>query len=258
VLVAVDTATPNAPALQAGAGLAAALGARLEALFVENADLVHLGGLPFASEISALTGAWHELAVDEIERALRLEAARIERLVANVAEQARVPWSFDRARGRLVAQAVAREAELTILGVADRAIDVARRMAAPRRAQPALRSLAVLFDASPASHHALEITGQLAEALGSELRVLIPSAAAAPNATIRDRAEAWLAARGRAGLALPVDSGEGSLANALRFTRSDLLVHGVADLGQSLRSLIALVAQVSCPVLVVRAARAAA
>jgi len=41
----------------------------------------------------------------------------------------------------------------------------------------------------------------------------------------------------------------------LRRTRSELLVHGVPDLGQSLRSLVTLVAQVSCPVLVVRATR---
>src|SRR5512136_1850854 len=87
VLVAMDAETLNALALKAGAGLAAALGARLEALFVENADLVSLGGLPFASEISALTGAWRDVAVEEIERALRLEAARIEHLVAEAAEQ---------------------------------------------------------------------------------------------------------------------------------------------------------------------------
>jgi len=255
VLVAMDAEALSALALKAGAGLAAALGARLEALFVENADLVRLGGLPFASEISALTGAWRDVAAEEVERSLRLEAARIERLVAEAAEQARVPWSFDTTRGRLVAQAVAREAELTILGVADRGGELARRFAAPRRAHRALASLAVLFDASPASFRALEIAGRLADELGSELRLLTPAAAEAEKAALRDRAEQWLATEGRAGLALSLEPGQGSLANTLRRTRSELLVHGVPDLGQSLRSLVTLVAQVSCPVLVVRATR---
>ena len=254
VLVAMDTGTLNQPALSAAAGVAAALGARLEGLFVENADLVRLGGLPFASEISAVTGAWRDLAVDEIERALRLQAARIERLLADAAKRVRVPWSFETARGRLVAQAIAREAELTILGGANRAAETASLLAVSRRAHPGRRSMAVLFDASPTSLRALEVAGRLADALGSDLRLLMPSGAPAQSAAIRDRAQAWLATEGRAGLALPLDAGEGALATALLKARSELLVHGVSDLTQSLQTLAVLVEQVSCPLLIVRVA----
>ena len=252
VLVAMDTVTLSVPALEAGAGLAAALGTRLEGLFVEDADLVCLGGLPFASEICAVTGAWRGLATDEIERALRVEAARLERLVAQAAERARVPWSFATARGRLVAQAVAREAELTILGVADRVAGGARRLASPGRTQPARGSLAVFFDASPASFRALDVAGRLADALGGELRVLVPPAGTSGDAAARDQARSWLATEGRAGLALPLRAGEGALTDALRESRSELLVHAVPDLAQSLRALAALVAELSCPLVIVR------
>ena len=58
VLVAANAATAVELAVDATMRLAATLEEpRLEALFVEDADLLRLGGLPFASEVSALTGA---------------------------------------------------------------------------------------------------------------------------------------------------------------------------------------------------------
>ncbi len=57
VLVALGAAAANRGAVETGVGLAAAMGAALDALFVEDANLLRLGALPFASEISALTGA---------------------------------------------------------------------------------------------------------------------------------------------------------------------------------------------------------
>jgi hypothetical protein len=258
VLVAMDTASASARMLEAGAGLAAALGARLEGLFVEDSDLMQLGGLPFAREISAVTGAWRVLGADEIERALRLEAARGERLLAEAAERARVPWSFATARGRLVAQAVAREAELTLLGAADRIAGAARRVTGRGRAHGGPGSLAVLFDASPEAFRALEVAGRLAAALGSELRVLVPQGESA-RGTAAEQARSWLAAKGRAGLALPLPAGEGGLAEALRAGRSELLVHAVAaDLARSLAAIARLIAELSCPLLIVRSTPAPA
>jgi hypothetical protein len=93
VLVALGASIPSRPAVETGVGLAAAVGAALEALFVEDANLLRLGALPFASEISALTGAWRALAVGEMERALRVEASRLEELLAASATR-------ERCRGR--------------------------------------------------------------------------------------------------------------------------------------------------------------
>ena len=242
VLIALATARWGTGLLEAGAGLAAAVGARLEGLFVEDADLVHLAGLPFARELSAITGAWHGLATEEVERTLRLEAAKLERLLANAAERARVPWSFATTRGRLIAVAAAREAEFTML--AGRSV-----YAAPEERRSGRGSLAVMFDGSPGSFRALELAGRLADALGRELHVLVSDRASAAAAA---DARARLAARGRGDVAVALRAGEAALAEALRAARSEFVIQAVPDVGQSLPALAGLLARLSCPLLIMR------
>ncbi|HUH93832.1 MAG TPA: hypothetical protein VL742_11950 [Casimicrobiaceae bacterium] len=239
VLVALDAASWGRSVLEAGAELASALGARLEGLFVEDTDLVHLAGSPFARELSIVTGAWRDLAAEDVERALRLEAAKLERLLAEAAKRAQVPWSFTTARGRLIVVAAAREAELTVL---------AARPAAPTAAEGRLvrGSIAVVFDGSPAAVRALEVAGRLAGALGRELRVLV-SERAAPLAAAEARA--WLASRSGVAVALP--PGEAALAHALQRARSKLLIQAVPD-AMPLEALVGLLDRLSCPLLIVR------
>jgi len=248
VLIAFDTVSSNPRVLDVGAGLAAALGATLEGLFVEDAGLLHLCGLPFAREISAVTGAWRGLATEEIERALRVEAARVERLLARAAEHARVPWSFATARGRLLAQAMAREADLMILDAAGPAAGARESLAQGRRHVPA--PFAVFFDASPASFEALDLAERLASALGRELHILVAPGGESTDAAWK-HARSRLAA-GHAGLVIPLGEGRDALGRALRAHRSELLVHALPDVARSLEVLAGLVAKLSCPLLVVR------
>ena len=258
VLVALDSATMSARALETAARLAALLGAQLEGLFVEDADLVRLGGLPFAREIDAVTGVWRALAADEVERSLRLEGARLERLMAQAAERARVPWSFATARGRLLVEAVARDAELTLLGTVSRSASATRRSAIMEGARTLHGSLAVLFDATPGSLHALELAGQLAAASKNELRVLVrQSGQSELDAPALNRVRSWLTATRASGQALPLRAGEGALAEALRSTRSELLIWAAPDLAGSLQVLATMASGLSCPLLVVRRTSAA-
>src|SRR5512137_2232522 len=94
VLVALAASPQSRAAVETAIGLAAAVGARLDALYVEDANLMRLAALPFASETSPLTGIRRSLPLAEIERALRVEANRLERLLAHAAEQARIEWTF--------------------------------------------------------------------------------------------------------------------------------------------------------------------
>ena len=55
------------------------------------------------------------LALADVERAFRVEAARLQRILERRAQQARVECSFDVTRGQLLAEAIAREADLTVL-----------------------------------------------------------------------------------------------------------------------------------------------
>ncbi|MGE5667772.1 MAG: hypothetical protein ACM338_06215, partial [Betaproteobacteria bacterium] len=92
VLIATGSSCDADFAIEAGIGLAVATGSSLEGIFIEDANLVRLGRLPFVVETSTLTGAKRRFATDEIERALRVEAARIEGLIARSAANARVAW----------------------------------------------------------------------------------------------------------------------------------------------------------------------
>src|SRR5512147_1159699 len=87
VVVRLGLAPSDESALEAGLGLAAALGAALEGLFVEDTNLLRFGALPFASETSTLTGVRRSVGPTEIERALRVAASRYERRLAESASR---------------------------------------------------------------------------------------------------------------------------------------------------------------------------
>jgi hypothetical protein len=62
--------------MRQAAAFARLLDAELHALFVEDETLLHASGLPFAREISAVSGEWRPLAPDRLEAELRAAAVR--------------------------------------------------------------------------------------------------------------------------------------------------------------------------------------
>jgi hypothetical protein len=90
------------------------LGATLEGLFVESTELLRVCALPNAKEMSALTGTRRPMAMGDLERAFRVEAARLERIFAAQTARTRIAWSFSVARGELWTAALARDAELIV------------------------------------------------------------------------------------------------------------------------------------------------
>ncbi|HEX8012346.1 MAG TPA: universal stress protein [Casimicrobiaceae bacterium] len=249
VLVAMDVKSTGGAALDAGVALAAALDTRLEGLFVEDPDLVHWAALPFAREISALTGGWRELAPRDIERALRVEAARLERLLGQAAERVRVPWTFATTRGRLVTEALARLADLTVLGSVGRAGETPR--AAGSGGQAPRRSVAALFDGSPASLRTLAAAARVAKAIDGELAVLVPCEPSSQPAAV-ERARLWLATEEPGGVVLPLEPLAGALIRAIRARRSAMLVRSAPELAAELEGLAALAAELRCPLVIVR------
>lgn len=245
VLVALGTAIASRPAVETGVGLAAALGAALEALFVEDANLLRLGSLPFASEISALTGARRALAVGELERALRVEASGLERLLAATAAQQRIPWSFAVTRGELLAEAMTREADLIVFGAPT-------RPAAPAPEREWAGPVVALFDASPEALRALAATTQLARALGRKLVVLVPAGEGKAHRALRQRAREWLAAEQVDGLVVPLTAVHSALVEAMRARRGGVLALPASALSARHVTLAMLVADLCCPLVIVR------
>ena len=139
----------SARALGAVVEAAAALEAELLGLFLEDVDLLHFAGLPFAREIGA-SARPRGLDVQTMERRLRSQAQEARRALAAAAEGKPVRWSFRVERGSVLAQvrSALADADLVVL-LWDRGGPPSRRAAAllstvewSSAAAPALERLA--------------------------------------------------------------------------------------------------------------------
>jgi hypothetical protein len=245
VLVALGASIPSRPAVETGVGLAAAVGAALEALFVEDANLLRLGALPFASEISALTGAWRALAVGEMERALRVEASRLEELLAASATREKVPWSFAVTRGELFAEVMMRQADLIVLGAPVRST-------VPIQEAGWSGPVTALFDASPEALRALAAATPLARALARKLLILVPAGEGKAPRAARQQAREWLAAEQIEGLVVPFAAAHSALVDVVRARKSKVLALPESVLSVQRIHLATLVTELACPVVIVR------
>lgn len=243
VLVPLAASAQCREALETGAGLAAAVGAQLEGLFIEDANLARLSALPFAREVESLTATLRQLPLAAVERAFRVEAALLSRLLARLAETARVECSFEVTRGQWLAEIAARDADLTVLA------GFARGPSAGRARR---RSVAVLFDASAAAQRGLVAATRLARAVDSELLILLPQGRAAASAAARDQAQAWLAAEQLAGHAVPLAPTVADLFAAVRAHGGSSLALPVPALSMIRADLAALAGDAPCTLILVR------
>jgi nucleotide-binding universal stress UspA family protein len=244
VLVALAASPHSRAAVETGIGLATAVGARVDALYVEDVQLTRLAALPFASETSPLTGVRRHLPLADIERALRVEAARLERILAQAAGRARIEWTFRVARGELLAAATAQAAELTVLASGRHA------MANGREHVPAGRPIGALFGSSPAARRGLAAAAGLARTLDRELLILVPVGGTPGNAEAEART--WLAGQAMPGRTLMLPPGTGPLLAALRAHRMSMLAVPAPEAATLALDLAALAADLLCPLVIVR------
>ena len=94
IVVRLDPAPRSRSVLDAAAALAAVLEAELVGLFVENVNLLHFAGLPFAREIGFVSATHRTLDVAGMERALRTRAKQARDLMTLVGQLSGVPCSF--------------------------------------------------------------------------------------------------------------------------------------------------------------------
>jgi nucleotide-binding universal stress UspA family protein len=187
IWVALDESPRSAAALTAAAALAAELDAELAGLFVEDIDLQHLIGLPFAREFSVLTGAGRPLSQTDMERTWRREAETMQRLLAEAAGRLRLRWSFRVARGRVFAEVntLAQAFDLIVLGkrTGFGVVSVAKTPARMTGLRPQVGPVLVLFDDRSDTFPSLDLGARLARRNDAELVLLI-------NAGNRDEFEA--------------------------------------------------------------------
>jgi len=160
IVVVLDTGPRARAALEAAAQLAARMQTELVGLFVEDVELLHFAGLPFAREVGYPSASLRPLDVAVMERALRATAEDVQRTLAAVAGRGPLSWSFRTARGTVPAQLRAAAAEGGI--VVTCALRVALR--AP---------FALLCTATLPPEQAVPAAAALAAALGGAVEIVL-------------------------------------------------------------------------------------
>jgi hypothetical protein len=193
-------------ALGAGGGPAAAeYAARLadlfeiplDALYIEDEELLAVAGLPFVREVSWLGLRRPLLDPAGLERELRRQAVRLERQLRSALAGGRVPCRFEVVRGRTAVAlgGALRPGDLLVLSRELGPVTGPGRLGSGVRAvlEGAWSALLLLdevlpvpsgpvttwYDASPAGERSLTLALRLAQGQGRRLRVLLPAAATA-------------------------------------------------------------------------------
>jgi nucleotide-binding universal stress UspA family protein len=202
IVVTLDAASENRIAIDTAAQLAARAKAPLHGVFVEDEDLLHLAGLPFARQLTPGAGTG-PLTTADLEADLRVAAGRARRDLLAAAKRHGVTGSFEIVRGASVsALAKVTERDLVVAGALTRpvaghfrvdcrwwpSIAVAQGpFLLARHVWSAAGAVVMLLrDRSPASARLLGAAAQLVEAAGV-LTVISPPATAASEGI-----EAWI------------------------------------------------------------------
>src|SRR5262245_14865636 len=118
VLLALQGSEPAPEPMAAAVRLALSMHAELAGLFVEDADLLRLAALPFTQEVGLMTARVRPFEAADVERTLRRQAEQVRQLLADLAGESRLKWSFQVTRGSLPEQimAAAEHADLVVVG----------------------------------------------------------------------------------------------------------------------------------------------
>ena len=213
IVVAFESLSAAAAALEEAAGLAARLHAELEGVFVQDINLVRLAGLPVGREIQLLTGRVRDFTADALETETRAQEFAARRAVAAAAARARVAYAFRTTCGQVDVEVLnaADSGDLLILGSGDRLpwgsprLDRTARAAAARAprsvliSRPGTRAAGVplvCYDGSAGSRRALEAGLRVFGAHEGRLAVLVLVDDGADAEGLRRQVEARLAPLG--------------------------------------------------------------
>jgi len=192
ILVALDASEANRSALQVATLLASQLHAELQALFVEDTNLLRLAELPFAREMMFGSREGRRITLVNMERQMAAQATRLRQLVEAAAQQNQIKADFRIVRGQISQELclAAQQMDLLILGKSTQLLQQSLKLG--KVAQDVLaaansnllvlqygarieRPVAVLFSGSEASQRALEFAIQLARGDHDQLTVIYPA-----------------------------------------------------------------------------------
>lgn len=241
--------------------LAAELRAELNALFVEDANLLRIAALPCTREIGRFSGVVRALEPHDLERQMRTQAERLRETVSHAARELGLPWTFQIARGRLEDELVRAfvDADLAVFGRAParRAARASSQsspdaMSGRKVASPSNGGLRVTVSCTDASECSglLRFARTLAHGRPERITVLVQQGDDAESA-VREMVHAW---HGRPGhvpkiVAVPRAGAQALIAHAPDGDQGVVVLaaSAVRDAG----ALAVLIERVGCPVVLV-------
>lgn len=191
IMVALDAGEASKTTLQVATSLASRLHAELEALYVEDINLLRLAELPIAREVSLSSRLVRQLTPAEMEKQLRNQVERLRRYVRLAAQQANLSVELRVLRGDVASQLslAVSQMDLLIIGKNTQLLRQSEKLG--RTTQAVLmssncnvlllqhgaaieRPVAVLFTGDEASQRTLLLGIQLAQGDHDQLCVLYP------------------------------------------------------------------------------------
>jgi len=203
ILVALDASEPGYGALQSAAMLANQLHAELQAMFVEDINLLRLAELPFAREMVFGSHEGRRITLANMERQIQQQTARLRAIVEELATQQHINVDFKVLRGHISEELclAAQQMDLLILGKKNtRQLQQAPKLGRIthdvlstlscnvlllQQGAVVERPVAVLFDGSVAGQRALQLALQLAHGDHDQLLLIYP-------ATGEQQRQVWL------------------------------------------------------------------
>ncbi len=179
ILVAVDASPRSLAPLEMAVNLAARMQAQLETLFVEDRNLLNLAGLPFAKELDRTSGEARTLNTPTLSFALQTQTRRLRELMQAFGEQKQVQTNLRVVRGNYVTEAIRAKADVSFLFTSKRvSLSAPFRSHKPGLVRAPLLNIApvyVTYTGRAQSERALLLASNLAETLGTDLLVLLPT-----------------------------------------------------------------------------------
>lgn len=158
--------------LETAARLAAHQNAELSALLVEDVNLIHLAGLPFAREIDVVSHCEQQFDLLKITEALENEVQQIRKFLSEVKEQSKLPVSLKVVRGHYLTEAITAAAEVELLLLNQRG-GRSTKTHIHWRSQEKSRPIWVVFDKSPDAVRALALAVELMRSHHAELNIIL-------------------------------------------------------------------------------------
>lgn len=191
VIVALNACRRDLGGLELAANLAARKGCELEALFVEEVNLINVADLPFTKEVARSSGTEREFDQPRVERAQRASLSQIRQAIDRFNEKLQVPSSLRVVRGHFVRTALAVEDDVEVLVLSRRGESRAGRSGTPA-AVPGTRPTTAppiwaIVDGSEESLQALQAAADLAAEETARLVVAVPGNRADLHAIVRQR-----------------------------------------------------------------------